>query len=372
MRADKMQNSLNDFLDKAVKEVAEAVEEDIFNNAATRIENKLVETFGFTPQVITIKAPNKDNITLKGVFHEQFDNALAIVNADIPLYLVGPAGTGKNVICKQIAEALGLEFYFSNAITQEYKLTGFIDSVGKYQETQFYKAFTNGGLFFLDEIDASIPEVLVILNAAIANRYFDFPNGKVEAHKDFRVIAAGNTTGTGADLKYTGRYTLDQASLDRFAMLEIDYSPMIELSMARNDKQLCEFAHFFRQAATDSDINCLFTYRSISRIAALQDIIDDLYNILEMSLFKGLTTDDLKIITKKIESYIGRKEMNHNKYLKVFVENFLPRDNDKSNVIPGDPEKFTVSWDSLNSSAVPKPMQWTTYTAPSSNGSFQF
>ena len=44
MRADKMQNSLNDFLDRAVKEVAEAVEEDIFNNAATRIENKLVET----------------------------------------------------------------------------------------------------------------------------------------------------------------------------------------------------------------------------------------------------------------------------------------------------------------------------------------
>ena len=56
----------------------------------------------------------------------------------------------------------------------------------------------NGGLFFLDEMDASIPEVLVLLNAAIANGYFEFPNGKITAHEDFRVVAAGNTVGSGA------------------------------------------------------------------------------------------------------------------------------------------------------------------------------
>jgi MoxR-like ATPase len=98
----------------------------------------------------------------------------------------------KNVICKQVAEALKLEFYFSNAVTQEFRLTGFVDANGRYQDTQFFHAFTEGGIFFLDEMDASIPEVLVILNAAIANRYFDFPgHGRVQAHENFRVIAAG-------------------------------------------------------------------------------------------------------------------------------------------------------------------------------------
>ena len=117
------------------------------------------------------------------------------------MFLAGPAGSGKNVICKQIAKALDLDFYFSNAVTQEYKLTGFTDANGTYHESQFYKAFRNGGLFMLDEMDASIPEVLIILNAAIANRYFDFPApiGYVEAHPDFRVVAAGNTFGNGAD-----------------------------------------------------------------------------------------------------------------------------------------------------------------------------
>ena len=79
----------------------------------------------------------------------------------------------------------------------------------------------------MDEMDASIPETLIILNAAIANRYFDFPNGKVSANPNFRVIAAGNTVGTGADNNYTGRYCLDRASLDRFAMVNIDYSEKI-------------------------------------------------------------------------------------------------------------------------------------------------
>ena len=131
----------------------------------------------------------------------------------------------------QVAEALGLEFYFSNAVTQEYKITGFIDANGSFHETQFYQAFTKGGLFMLDEMDASVPEVLVMLNAAIANRYFDFPTGLVEANENFRLIAAGNTFGTGADIEYTGRYQLDAASLDRFALVDIDYSTKVEAAI---------------------------------------------------------------------------------------------------------------------------------------------
>ena len=77
-------------------------------------------------------------------------------------------------------------------------------------------------------MDASVPETLIILNAAIANRYFDFPTGRVRANPKFRVIAAGNTLGTGADINYTGRYSLDRASLDRFALVQIDYSREIE------------------------------------------------------------------------------------------------------------------------------------------------
>ena len=99
--------------------------------------------------------------------------------------------------------------------------------MGKFHETEFYRAFKNGGLFFLDEMDASIPEVLVMLNAAIANRYFDFPNGKIDAHPDFRIMRLVTLSVMVLVIKYVGRNQLDGASLNRFAILEIGYSPKL-------------------------------------------------------------------------------------------------------------------------------------------------
>lgn len=271
--------------------------EEVFKEIYPTVKKRIEDELGPIPEIHKIETPLGKH-KFEGITHEKFDQVLSMVYNDIPTYLSGPAGTGKNVICKQIAKGLGLEFYFSNAITQEYKLTGFVDANGNYQGTQFHEAFTKGGLFFLDEMDASIPEVLVILNAAIANRYFDFPKfGRVEAHKDFRVIAAGNTLGTGANSDYTGRYCLDRASLDRFALIEIDYSPKIEAAITENDTQLIDFCHAFRRIVDAAGIQCLFSYRSLERIHKLSIQKDlSMQDILQISLLKGLDKDDINVI----------------------------------------------------------------------------
>lgn len=293
--------------------IAKASENEIMKTIMPKIDARVKEVYGFLPEKHEIKTPTETR-EIEGTLHEKFDEVLQIVSLDIPVYLTGKAGTGKNVICKQVAEALGLDFYFTNAVTQEYKLTGFIDANGNYQETQFYKAFTKGGVFFLDEMDGSIPEVLIILNAAIANRYFDFPIGKVEAHPNFRIIAAGNTLGTGADNNYTGRYCLDRASLDRFALINIDYSPKIEKAMALNNMDLVNFAHAFRKATDSMGIECLFSYRTINRIAKLEQVFSNLKEVIQISLLKGMDVDDLNIINKELAK---DKELEGNKYVKA-------------------------------------------------------
>lgn len=293
--------------------IAKASEDEIMNIIVPKIDARIKEVYGFLPEKHEIKTPTETR-KIEGTLHEKFDEVLQIVNLDIPVYLTGKAGTGKNVICKQVAEAPGLDFYFTNAVTQEYKLTGFIDANGKYQETQFYKAFTKGGVFFLDEMDGSIPEVLIILNAAIANRYFDFPIGKVEAHPNFRIIAAGNTLGTGADNNYTGHYCLDRASLDRFALINIDYSPKIEKAMALNNMDLVNFAHAFRKATDSMGIECLFSYRTINRIAKLEQVFSNLKEVIQISLLKGMDVDDLNIINKELAK---DKELKGNKYVEA-------------------------------------------------------
>lgn len=258
------------------------------------VDQYIAEQYGPIQRKMTLEL-NDAKRELEGVTHEKFDTVLSFVFANEPVFLTGRAGTGKNFLCKQVAQALNLDFYFTNAVTQEYKLTGFTDANGHYQESQFYKAFKNGGLFMLDEMDASIPEVLVILNAAIANRYFDFPApiGYVEAHPDFRVIAAGNTFGLGADFNYVGRNQLDAASLDRFALVEIDYDERIEKSCAGGDEDWLGFCRAFRDAAEKAGIRTVVSYRAISRGHQMRAMLDA-ETVVKTCLVKSLSKGDLK------------------------------------------------------------------------------
>lgn len=228
------------------------------------------------------------------ICHKEYDTIKSCIIANVPVYLTGPAGSGKNYTIKKIAEELGLTFYFTNSVQQEYKITGFIDAGGIFHETEFYKAFKDGGLFFLDEMDASIPEVLILLNAAIANGYFEFPNGRINAHENFRVIAAGNTIGKGANEMYTGRMILDGATLDRFVVIEFNYDKNIELSIAKGDIELIEFVHELRDTCIKYDISATFSYRCIEYIVKLKSLLP-LIKVLEIAIFKGMDKSDIEL-----------------------------------------------------------------------------
>ena len=235
----------------------------------------------------------------KEVKHEKYEEIKTCLECNIPVYLAGAAGAGKNYTVEQIARELGWNFYFSNSVQQEYKLTGFIDAGGVFHETEFYKACTdeNDCIFFLDEMDASIPEVLVLLNAAIANGYFEFPNGKVSFDK-VHFVAAGNTVGSGADDMYTGRMVLDQATLDRFAIIEFDYCKEIEMSITNGNKELVDFVHSLRKQAEQNGIRATFSYRCLTMVTKLEDKGMALTTIIKIAVLKGLDKDTIRTFTK--------------------------------------------------------------------------
>lgn len=235
----------------------------------------------------------------KTLYHKDYEVIKNLVSLNIPTLLSGPAGAGKNITLKQVADGLGLPFYFTNAVTQEYKLTGFIDANGTYHETQFYQAFKNGGLFFLDEMDASIPETLVILNAAIANGYFDFPTERVEAHEDFRIVGAANTFGTGADIEYVGRNQLDAATLDRFALIRFDYDPKVENAIADND-DISTFIQEIRRISNDLELHLIVSMRATKYLRKLQDSVPK-PQALMYTLYKGLSKEDITQIYNEIK-----------------------------------------------------------------------
>lgn len=276
--------------------------------ADERTTNKIVKSYKTHEGSIELKTPEKviDVVPVeveepkqeeveqeKEIRHEKYNQIKTCIELNIPVYLVGEAGTGKNYTLEQIAWDCGYDFYYTNSVQQEYKLTGFIDAGGKYHETEFYKAFKNGGIFFLDEIDASIPEVLVLLNAAIANRYFEFPNGRIYAHEKFRVVAAGNTVGSGADELYTGRMVLDAATLDRFVIIDFDYDRNVELSISNNNKELVDFVEDIRRQSRENGMRCTFSYRCIIQVTKLEQAGMDIKTILQIAVFKGMSKNTI-------------------------------------------------------------------------------
>lgn len=277
----------------------ELATEDLKKELKQELNDFIEKTYGVLPKKMIIEREETKR-DVSGLFHKDFEKICKIVDSNVPLMLVGGAGAGKNHTLEQVAEALGLTFYTTNAVNQDYKLTGFIDANGKYHETEFYKAFTNGGMFFLDEIDASCPEALIILNGAIANKYFDFPVGRVQAHKDFRVVCAGNTYGTGADMVYVGRNVLDGATLDRFVVLNFDYDEDVEKALAY-DKDLFTFIRDLRKAVNDSGLRYIVSMRALINSTKLLEIGIDKETILKTTIIKNMQVDDINTIVKKIK-----------------------------------------------------------------------
>jgi cobaltochelatase CobS len=176
-------------------------------------------------------------VTMEGVQHKAFRDVLRIVGTGLNLYMAGPAGSGKTTIAENAAKALGLRFYMSGAISAKHELLGFVDANSRIVPTPFREAWITGGLFLMDEVDASSPVALLALQAALANGHCEFPGcaEPVKRHPDFRCILSANTWGSGADMQYIGRAKLDAAFLDRFVFLPIDYDAELERICAGND-----------------------------------------------------------------------------------------------------------------------------------------
>lgn len=210
----------------------------------------------------------------------------AVVAGGVP-FLVGPAGSGKTTLAKQIAEALGRDFYMAARVTDEFKLTGFIDAHGNVVRTQFREAYENGGIFLFDEVDASDPDAMTAFNAALSNGFGDFPDGMVEMHPDFAAIAAGNTFGRGADRQYVGRNQLDAATLDRFDVFEIDYDEQFELSIA-GDANWTKHVQKVRAAVDRAKVRHVVSPRASIRGSMLLASGMDRALVEESCIWKGL------------------------------------------------------------------------------------
>lgn len=272
------------------------------------ISEKITETVGQSlskisvPTVHIIKVSETEiGRTNAQFFHEKFEEVLSLVQLDEPVMLIGPAGSGKNHCISQIAQTLGLHMYYTNNASNEFKLTGFIDAGGNYRDTEFYKAFKNGGIFLLDEIDTSDPSALIVINSALANGYMAFPHETIDKHPNFRMIAAANTWGKGSDLQYVGRNALDGATLDRFDNVFFDYDRNLERGLYPSE-QVLKFMWSFRDATESTKIPHIVSTRGIGKVYKKELNGIPIETILRVNVIRNLGQDDLNIILGNMQN----------------------------------------------------------------------
>ena len=296
---------VNNVVDIAV----EKFEEKVKNGINEKIDEYMSTIY--VPKVHVITRKDNSLKQVEGVFHENFPDILSSVELNEPTMLVGPAGSGKNVAVGQVADALGLKMYYTNNANNEFKLLGYMDATGNYHETPFYKAFTQGGVFFLDEIDASDPAALIVVNSGLANGYMFFPNSSepIEMNPDFRIVAAANTWGKGADLQYVGRNALDGSTMDRFDTIFFDYDEKME-SVLYPDDEILEFMWNFRKAVFDTKTPHIVSTRGIKKVYSKKINGVPVEKAVSQNIVKGLSTDYLSLLIGKLDEMETVKEDN--------------------------------------------------------------
>jgi hypothetical protein len=240
-----------------------------------------------------------------GLQHKSFVQLLKLLqvkNADgyqYPVWLPGPAGSGKTTAARNAAKALNLPFYFTGAVDNQYQLLGFRDAGGNYGRTTFREAWEHGGVYLWDEVDASNPNALTVFNAAFENGVCAFPDGIVARHPDCILIAAANTYGHGATHEYVGRNKLDAATVDRFIMLDWTYDEDLERNLSSN-KEWCTWVQKARRACAAAGVKHVISPRASIRGSELL-ASGFARDFVERSLVrKGLPDDSWRTITSRM------------------------------------------------------------------------
>lgn len=249
---------------------------------------------------ISIKVADLPTVELDGQ-HKDFEELLLLLANRQNVWLTGGAGSGKSTAAATAAKAMGVEFYSQSvcAQTSKHEFLGYNDANGNYVESIFFKAFSKGGVFLIDEIDAGNPNVLAVLNGSLDNNQMGFPCGMVDKHKDFIVIAAANTIGSGGNLTYVGRNRIDGATLDRFFMLNWDYDEDFENEISPL-KEFTAHVQKIRKAANELNLQVIVSPRISIKGGQMIAAGMSKERVLELMLWNKLSVDEVKQLKSKV------------------------------------------------------------------------
>lgn len=148
-----------------------------------------------------------------------------VLKAGVFAYCHGPSQIGKSYGLKYAAKRLKLDYYetcIPGAMPSALK--GKFVGPDHYVDSNAKKAYRNGGLFNIDEIDFGEPDVLGSINNSVTNGewHCDVTGDIIVKDDFFRLAATANTLGNGTDKRFQ-RNVIDGATQERFRLGRIEF-----------------------------------------------------------------------------------------------------------------------------------------------------
>lgn len=240
---------------------------------------------------------------VEGLTHPEFPTMIQSLIAGEHVFLKGPASSGKTTAARQAADVLAKVFKredyplkATGAVSDAYALLGFKNATGEYQRTAFRDAIEHGLPFLFDEIDGSAEDAVLVINS-LDNGFIAFPDREIPVHPHFRLIAGGNTDGSGATMEFPGRRRMDGAFRDRFVIIDWQIDPRIEEYLSQGNTQWLAAVRAIRDYVAKQEIlDVVATARATRRGPLLLAQGMSREKILEITCKRGALVDSWNAI----------------------------------------------------------------------------
>lgn len=143
----------------------------------------------------------------------------------LPVMIVGPSGNGKTDLCEQVCAAVGREYVrvnITNQTDEDDLLGGFrlINGDTKFSLGPIPLAMLRGAMVNLDEIDLGGPSLMCLQPVLEGKPLYLKKIGRyIMPAPGFTIVATANTKGRGDDGKYAHTTIMNEAMLERFALM---------------------------------------------------------------------------------------------------------------------------------------------------------
>jgi MoxR-like ATPase len=250
----------------------------------------------------------------------------SLLDRGMNIWLYGGTGAGKSSLAEQVC-AIGKIPLIYQSFHEDIKPDSLFgnfrleDGNTVWQDGPVTKAYREGLVLLLDEIDGTPPEILFCLYAILDRKPLVLADNGCEVvkpHENFRIIATGNTLGRGDDQgSYCGTNVLNRAFLNRFRIwYEVEYpKESVYKKIIMNEgvaegvaKLVARLAREINTAAMNGTLTETFSLRDARDIAKAADILGgNVQRALQLSLLNRLPIAEQAAINDVYKRLVSAK-----------------------------------------------------------------